>query len=213
MADQGPRVQKTITKFTEDKKRKNEELAANREMRRKVENEQPQPEQQVTEPVNTDSTTKPKIKHKNVPMFKTLRKLGNKLEQVNHHYDLLMDFQKRHQAPRGLKVRVNPSAADLPIDLYTKWEEIHANFSLELTEVLITHWKRKRKSLNEDITAALGFLQNNTDKDELNYITELVQKCRISKKEELTERREKRNKKAETDTSAEEQSTEQEETS
>lgn len=212
MANKGPKAQSSITSFTETAKRKNEDDLDNRELRRRIEDNTIANGKVDNEP-EIPKSPKPQIKHNNVPMFKTLRKLGNKLEQVNHHYDLLMTYKTNHQAPRGLKVRINPTAADLPIDLYTKWEECHTQFATELTEILITHWKRKKDSITEDITAALAFLQVNTDQDELDHITNLVEKCRITKREELTSRREKKSRKEETDTSEERPATEQAETS
>jgi len=187
MANKGPRAQTSITSFTEERKRKNEE-ALDRENRRKIEDETPQATEPVNEQPATDSTSKPQIKHKNVPMFKTLRKLGNKLEQVNHHYDLLMDFKSRHQTPRGLNVRANPSAANFPIDLYTKWEEPHITFSEDLTEnvtdILIEHWPRKIEVLTQDHIAA-----HNTS--ELQYITSPRAQCKVLKKTHLTQTRER----------------------
>ena len=144
-------------------------------------------------------------------MFKTLRKIGNKLEAVNHHYDLLTGMQENHLAPKGLKVRVNPTVNDLPIDLYTKWEEAHANFTSNLTNILIEHWHRKKDTLTEDHVAAYANLQATTDTDELTYIVSLVSGCRIAKKEELLERRQKK-RKEKTDASEEEPNTNQEET-
>ena len=191
-------------------KRPSEVQLDKRELRRRTEPESPT---QSTEEKNEEQTVdsaQARIKHNNVPLFKTLRKIGNKLELVKHHYELLIDMQKKHTAPRGLKTRVNPSVSDLPTNLYTKWEEAHTNFTQCLTDILIEHWSRKRDVLKKDYQAAHNTLISNTGKAELEYITSLVSKCRLTKKTELTQRRER---KRGTDASEEDQNTNQDQTS
>ena len=211
MANQGtPAQSKSITSFTESTKRPNEDSETSRQMRRKI-TEQTTNAPSTSKSTDTNKTPKPVIKDDNVPMFKALRKLTNKIEGVNHHLDLLTEFQKRGQAPRGLKTRVSPAVPDFPIDLYTKWEQAHTDFATNLTEILVTHWTRKHQQITEDITAAQITLDQNTEKKEYEYICELVEKCRVSKKEELIARREKKREKP--DASKEDGNTNQEETS
>ena len=188
MAHLGPKAQKSITTPTEDGKRKNEESHTNREIRRRVENDHTTAQEKVPKHTNTYSTAIPKIKHKNVPMFKTLRKIGNKLAQVNHHHNLMIDFEKRHQAPRRLKCRVNPPAPDLPQCI--TWEVINANLSPDTTEVPITHWKRK-KELSQDIKGIDGHIQNKTNRQKLDDNREQIENYRTIKSE-LTSRRQKK---------------------
>jgi len=128
----------------------------------------------------------------NVPLFKTLRKIGNKLENVNHHYDLILEMQKKHIVPKGLKARVNPSVADLPLDLYTKWEETHIAFTQSLTDIPPEHGSRKKEALTHDSTAAHSPMEPNADNDEPKHITIPITQCKEPKKTHLTQRRERK---------------------
>jgi hypothetical protein len=168
MDKEAEKAHSSIISFTSATlKRPSDHQLDKRDTKRRIEDEQIL--QDIEEPVEDlpQETPKITIKHFNVPLFKTLRKIGNKLENVNHHYDLLIDMQKKHVAPKGLKTRVNPSVPDLPTDLYTRWKEAHGNYTQSLTDILIDHWSRKKDMLTQDYTSPHSTLKTNTDKEEL----------------------------------------------
>ena len=200
MASKGSQVQRSISIFSASNKRPAETDLDGRTMRRKTE-EQKQDESTITEEDNIEISTKPVIKSHNVPLFKALRKLRNKLETVTHHHHLLSQMQIKHQAPKGLRAKITPSVNDLPIDLYTLWERSHAKFALELTDILVQHWQRKKEQIELQIDEYHKELTTNTDEEELTYITHLIEKCRIEKKEDLQQRRMKKVKKPEVEDS------------
>ena len=192
-----PIAQGNILSFTALAKRPADSDLDGRSNRRRTEDEIQPEETQTTEEDTTEIPTKPVIKTHNVPVFKALRKLKNKLETVTHHHHLLMQMQTRHQAPKGLRAKITPSVNDLPIDLYTLWETSHAKFALELTNILIQHWQRKKDEIEQQIENYQKELSTSTDEVELTYITHLIEKCRIEKKETLQQRRLKKTKKPE----------------
>lgn len=124
---------------SKQQKRANEDQIPERDTRRK--NDENTTSTAQTEPTELQdaATPIPTIRHSNVPMFKTLRKICNKLEQVNHYYDLLMEMQANHIAPKDFRNRINPSVPDPPLDLYTKRKEAYTSFTQTLTDILIEH--------------------------------------------------------------------------
>ena len=203
MDRKGTPAHSTIMSLITPGKRQADTDLDGRSNKRKTEDE-PQPEEtQTTEEDTIEIPTKPVIKTHNVPVFKALRKLKNKLETVTHHHHLLMQMQTRHQAPKGLRAKITPSVNDLPIDLYTLWEKSHAKFALELTSFLIQHWQRKKEEIEQQIENYQRELSTSADEVELTYITHLIEKCRIEKKETLQQRRLKKTKKPEEEDSNE----------
>ena len=75
------------------------------------------------------------------PILKCFRKLNNKLTTASHHYEFLTELRSNHQTPRGLKVKVATTTAELPPQLHQRWETAHIELGNTLRDILIDYWQ------------------------------------------------------------------------
>lgn len=144
------------------------------------------PEQSET-PAN--ATENQAIRNILFPTFKNLRRLHLKLTTAIHHYGFLTDLRSRNQVPRGLKVKPAVTTSELPSALYEKWELAHIELSNTLRDIMIEHWDNVRVELQREIEISYTKLINSAEEEELNTISQLIDKATSSKREELKTRR------------------------
>jgi hypothetical protein len=151
---------------------------------------------------NEDQSAHESMRNILFPTFKNLRKLEVKVTNAQHHREFLNSLKEKNQVPKGLKVRSTVTTAELPPDLYEEWELAHVELSNKLRDIMTQYWERIIIQTQRDIDDAYHRISVNATEEEIQLISELINKATSSKREELLTKRQRKSRNLESGTAA-----------
>ena len=154
-------------------------------------NQDARPPETTAEPT-PPATTKQSMRTTIFPIFKSFRKLNNKLTTSNHHLEFLSTLKENGQVPRGLKIKTSTTTAELPPHLYQRWEIAHIELSNNLRDILIEYWHEICIRVRKQMEIVYDQLETNCTEDELNLVHKIIEESAIARQKELKERRSKK---------------------
>ncbi|CAC5378318.1 unnamed protein product [Mytilus coruscus] len=140
-------------------------------------------EEKADEPTHTDGPQR--IQEKNVPSFRAFRKLNVKLVRCQQHHMYLNKCKNKDTIPKTLRVNIKPQVPDTTPRFLIKWETAHIEFSRTLVGLLQEYWKERCENIKTQISDMAEDLNTNTEPAEMELITNLIERTKISVEEEI----------------------------
>lgn len=133
-----------------------------------------------------DTITEQTISETNIAKFKVLKKLNIQLTRTDHHINYLKKCDRLKSIPKSLRINLTPQVPVVSSALQLKWEEAILNFGLTLTNILLEYWENRRKHIKDEIESILDIIKENTEAEEIEYMTSIIDRITISIEKNLS---------------------------
>ena len=91
--------------------------------------------------------------------------------------------------PKSLRVNLIPQVPVISSTLHLKWEEAQLNFGLTLTSILLEYWENRQKSISDEIDVIVDIIKKNTDSEEIEFMTSIVERINLNVEKTLTSKK------------------------
>ena len=118
-----------------------------------------------------------------------LKKLNIQLTRTNHHINYLKKCELSKTIPKSLRVNLIPQVPVISSTLHLKWEEAQLNFGLTLTSILLEYWENRQKSISDEIDVIVDIIKKNTDSEEIEFMTSIVERINLNVEKTLTSKK------------------------
>ena len=129
------------------------------------------------------------IKTAAFPIYKLYRRQHVKLTTARHHAEFLSQLKAKNQIPKGLKPKVTVTNAELPRELYIRWEAAHIELAHTLQDILIAYWEDTIIELDLEVNRTSQDLTQLCSPEEMTTIHKLIEKANTDKVTDLKQRR------------------------
>lgn len=129
-----------------------------------------------------------RIQEKNVSLFRTYRKLNVKLVRCEQHKAYLTRCETRDMVPKTLKSNIQPQVPDTTPEFLFEWEDAQLEFGRTLVKLLIKYWNNRCQIISSQIETMEIRLRDKTTDAEMEHITSLIQKTKLSVEDEISKR-------------------------
>ena len=130
-----------------------------------------------------------KISENNITKFKVLKKLNIQLTRTDHHISYLQRCEQSKTIPKSLRVNLTQQVPVINSYLQLRWEEAQLNFGLTLTKILLEYWENRRKSIQEEIKVISDIIKENTEQDEIDFTTTIIDRISITIEKDLSSKK------------------------
>lgn len=129
-----------------------------------------------------------RVKEDNVALFRTYHKLNVKLIRSEQHHQYLNKCLSRDIVPKTLRSTIQPQVPDTTPKFVRKWEEAQLIHGRSLVKLLATYWEDRCKNIMEQIEELKQELQESTETEEMEHITQLIESTKLSVEKEINEK-------------------------